>query len=132
MKKIITVDFDETLATSEQGAWHASVLYPVERIIDFVKTEHQNGAELNIVTFRNWESKLEIENFCKKYKIPIKHIVCTEGKNKIPFIQRLRSDLHIDDSVEVCTLCIMANIEVLLVDWGQEKFNTTAKFIPKI
>ena len=50
----------------------------------------------------------------------------------IPFLKKLNSLLHIDDSVEVCTLCIMAGIETLLVDWGQENNNTTARFLPKI
>lgn len=132
MKKTITVDFDETLATSEPGAWTGTNLVPIPRIIEYVKKEHKKGCEINIVTFRNWDNKQEVERFCKTHKIPIRHIVCTEGKNKIPFIQNLRSDLHIDDSVEVCTLCIMAGIEALLVDWGQENFNSTAQFIPKI
>lgn len=132
MKKTITVDFDETLATSETGAWPGVNLVPVQRIIDYVKEQHKKGYEINIVTFRNWNNKSEIETFCKAHKIPVKHIVCTEGKNKVPFIQNLRSDLHIDDSVEVCTLCVMAGIEVLLVDWGQENFNSTAQFLPKI
>ena len=132
MKKTITVDFDETLATSETGAWSGVNLLPVQRIIDYVKRQHKNGCEINIVTFRNWNNKPEIETFCKTHKIPVKHIVCTEGKNKVPFIQNLGSDLHIDDSVEVCTLCVMAGIEVLLVDWEQEKFNSTAQFLSKI
>jgi len=132
MSKIITVDFDETLAETTSSAWGGSGLTPIKRIIDFVKEHHTKGAEIHIVTFRNWDSKKEVENFCRLYKIPVKSIVCTEGKNKVPFIRGLNSKLHIDDSVEVCTLCIMAGIDVLLVDHGQEAHNTTAKWIPKI
>jgi uncharacterized HAD superfamily protein len=132
VKKIITVDFDETLAETKIGAWGGSNLVPVSRIIKFVQKHHTEGSEIHIVTFRKWNDKKEIFDFCKIYKIPIKSITCTEGMNKIPFIKKLNSDLHIDDSVEVCTLCILAKIDVLLVDWGQDKNNTTAKFIPKI
>jgi uncharacterized HAD superfamily protein len=132
MKKIITVDFDETLAETIPSGWGGSGLTPIKRIIDFVKEQHAQGAELHIVTFRDWSNKKEVESFCRLYKIPVRSITCTEGKNKVPFIQKLNSSLHIDDSVEVCTLCIMAGIDVLLVDNGQENFNTTAKFIPKI
>ena len=132
MKRIITVDFDDTLAAEQPTAWGGGSLSPINRIIDFVRDQHSKGAELHIVTFRNWQNKKEVENFCRLHKIPISSIVCTEGKNKVPFIQKLGSKLHVDDSVEVCTLCIMAGIDVLLVDHGQENHNTTAKWIPKI
>ncbi len=132
MKRVITVDFDETLAETTPSAWGGSSLVPVKRIIDFVKEQHTKGAEIHIVTFRNWDNKKEVENFCRLHKIPISSVICTEGKNKVPFIQKLNSKLHVDDSVEVCTLCIMVGIDVLLVDYGQENFNTTAKWIPKI
>lgn len=132
MKKVLTVDFDDTLAVTEGGAWHSGNLVPIPRIIDFVKQKHFEGHEVHVVTFRDWRDKQEVESFCKSHKIPINSIVCTEGTNKVPFLKKLNSSLHIDDSVEVCTLCVMAQIEVLLVDWGQDEHNTTAKFLPKI
>lgn len=132
MRKVITIDFDECLAETELSAWGGSSLVPVERIINFAKQKHKEGYELHIVTFRNIQNKKEVENFCKFHKVPIVSIVCTEGKNKVPFIKQLKSILHVDDSVEVCTLCIMAGIDVLLVDRGQDETNTTAKFIQKI
>jgi hypothetical protein len=132
MKKVITVDFDDTLVVTEDGAWYSTNLVPIPRIIEYIKEEHKKGSELHIVTFRNWQNKKEVESFCKAHQIPVKSIVCTEGTNKVPFLKQLKSELHIDDSVEVCTLCVMAGIEVLLVDWGQDEHNTTAKFLPKI
>lgn len=132
MKKTITCDFDECLAETVLTAWGGTSLVPVQRIIDFAKQKHEESFELHIVTFRNWQNKKDVENFCRLHKIPIVSIVCTEGKNKVPFIKQLNSTLHVDDSVEVCTLCIMAGINVLLVDRGQEETNTTAKFISKI
>ena len=132
MNKVLTVDFDETLAVTQNGAWGGENLVPIPRIVDFVKQKHKEGYEIHIVTFRNWSNKEQVDDFCKGYKIPIKSIVCTEGTNKVPFLKKLNSELHIDDSVEVCTLCVMAQIEVLLVDWGQDEHNTTAKFLQKI
>ena len=130
--KVLTCDFDDTLAVTQNGAWSGETLVPIPRIIDFIKQKHKEGHEIHIVTFRNWQNKKEVESFCKGYQIPAKSIVCTEGTNKIPFLKELNSELHIDDSVEVCTLCVMAQIDVLLVDWGQDEHNTTAKFLPKI
>ena len=132
MKKVITVDFDDTLAVTEEGAWSSTNLVPIPRIIEYIKEHHKKGSEIHVVTFRNWQNKKEVESFCKAHKIPVKSIVCTEGTNKVPFLKQLKSDLHIDDSVEVCTLCVMASIDVLLVDWGQDENNTIAKFLPKI
>jgi hypothetical protein len=132
MKKVITCDFDDTIAVTQNGAWGGENLFPIPRIVDFVKQKHKEGYEIHIVTFRNWSNKEQVNDFCKGYKIPIKSIVCTEGTNKIPFLKELNSELHIDDSVEVCTLCVMAQIDVLLVDWGQDEHNTTAKFLSKI
>jgi hypothetical protein len=132
MKKVITCDFDDTIAATSNGAWGGETLTPVPRVINYLMDQHKKGSEIHIVTFRNWSNKEQVNDFCKGYKIPIKSIVCTEGTNKVPFLKQLKSELHIDDSVEVCTLCIMAKIDVLLVDWGQDKNNTTAKFLPKI
>jgi uncharacterized HAD superfamily protein len=131
-KSVCTVDFDDTLAATSTSGWGGTSLSPIDRIIDFVKEQHSKGVSIHIVTFRNWDSKKEVELFCRTHKVPVSSIVCTEGKNKVPFIKKLSSRLHIDDSVEVCTLCIMAGIDVLLVDHGQENHNTTAKWIPKI
>lgn len=131
-KKVLTCDFDDTLAVTENGAWGGETLVPIPRVINYILDKHKSGSEIHIVTFRNWQNKKEVESFCKAHKIPVKSIVCTEGTNKVPFLKQLKSELHIDDSVEVCTLCIMAEIDVLLVDWGQDEHNTTAKFIPKI
>jgi hypothetical protein len=39
MSKVITVDFDETLAVTSSTAWGGSTLIPVERIVNFVKSK---------------------------------------------------------------------------------------------
>ena len=128
----MTVDFDDTLAVTTSTAWGGTRLMAVERIVDFVKSKISEGFEVHIVTFRSEKDKQEIIDFCKGYGIKVKHIVCTAGKNKTEFVKILKSSLHIDDHVETCTLLTMAGIEVLLVDWGQDEHNTTAKFFNKI
>ena len=132
MSKVITVDFDDTLAVTSSTAWGGITLLPVERIVNFVKSKIDSGFHVYIVTFRNWDNKKEIVDFCNRHRINIKDVVCTEGKTKTEFIKQLNSSLHIDDHIETCTLCTMAGIEVLLVNWGQDEHNTTAKFFNKI
>lgn len=132
MPKILTCDFDDTLAVTTATAWGGTTLTPVERVINFVKSKIDSGFEVYIVTFRNWDNKKEVVDFCKGYGIKIKDVVCTEGKNKTEFVKQLNSSLHIDDHIETCTLLTMAGIEVLLVDWGQEENNLMAQFFNKI
>jgi uncharacterized HAD superfamily protein len=132
MSKVITVDFDETLAVTSSTAWGGTTLLPVERIVDFVKSKIDSGFHVYIVTFRNWDNKKEIVDFCNRHRINIKDVVCTEGKTKTEFVKKLNSSLHIDDHIETCTLLTMAGIEVLLVDWGQEDKNLMAQFFNKI
>lgn len=132
MNKVLTVDFDDTLAVTTATAWGGSTLTPVERVINFVKSKIDSGFEVYIVTFRNHNNKKEVVDFCKGYDIKIKDVVCTEGKNKTEFVKRLNSSLHIDDHIETCTLLTMAGIEVLLVDWSQEEKNLMAQFFNKI
>jgi len=132
MNKVLTVDFDDTLAATTFTAWGGTALSPIKRIVDFVNEKIGEGFEVHIVTFRNHSNKKEVVDFCKGYGIKIKSVVCTEGKTKTEFIKRLNSSLHIDDHVETCTLLTMAGIEVLLVDHGQDEHNTTAKFFNKI
>jgi len=82
MSKVITVDFDETLAVTWLTAWGGTTLLPVERIVNFVKSKIDSGFHVYIVTFRNRENKKEVVDFCNLHRINIKDVVCTEGKTK--------------------------------------------------
>lgn len=132
MSKVITVDFDDTLAITTSTAWGGTRLMPVERVVNFVKLKINEGFKVVIVSFRSNKDKQEIIDFCKFNQIEIIGVICTAGETKTEFIKQLNSSLHIDDHVETCTLCTMAGIEVLLVDWDQDEQNTTAKFFNKI
>jgi hypothetical protein len=132
MKKIFTVDFDDTLAVTTTSGWGGTSLQPIQRILNFVREKIQDGWEAHIVSFRSEKDKQEMFDFVKGYKLPVRSIVCTGSRNKTPFLKSLGSKLHIDDDVSVCTLAFMAGIECLLVDHGQDDTNEMAKLFPKI
>ena len=131
-EKIMTVDFDSTLAETVSTGWGGTSLQPIQRILDFVREKASSGWAVHVVTFRSEDDKQEVTDFIKGYKLPVYFVHCTDGKNKTPFLKKLGSKLHIDDSVEVCVLAFMAGIECLLVDHGQDDTNEMAKLFPKI
>lgn len=130
--RIITCDFDDTLAANVQTAWGGLTLFPISRVIQFVQHKISEGAEVHIVSFRQPAHRREIVEFCLNHSIQFKSIVCTGGMDKTPHLTRLGSTLHIDDCVETCTLAVMAGIPVLLVDMGQEETNCMAREFPKL
>ena len=138
MNKVITVDFDDTLfedpAYKIGNLWAATgtSAEPIVRIHDFVREKAKEGFEIHVITFRAKRHIPECHDLIKLYDLPIKSVVSTEGKNKVPFIKELNSTLHIDDSVEVCVLARQAGINVLMVDMNQEDYNSTACLFDKI
>ena len=133
MKKILTVDFDDTLATTIISGWGGTSLKPIPRIMNFVFDKVRSGEwEAHIVSFRSEDDKQEMIDFVKGYKLPITSITCTNSKNKTPFLKKLGSKLHLDDDVSVCTLAYMAGIDCLLVDHGQGDTNSMANLFDKI
>lgn len=138
MKKVITVDWDDTLfedpAYEQNGLWISPGVKaePIVRVHNFIKEKNKEGYEIYVVSFRNPELESEMRDLIYLYDLPIKSIVCTSGKNKTPTILNLRSTLHIDDNVEVLVLAKMAGVNCLLVDWNQDDVNCTAKEFEKI
>ena len=131
MKKVMTVDFDDTLATTITSGWGGTSLKPISRVMNFVFDKVRSGEwEAHIVSFRSEQDKQEMIDFVKGYKLPVKSIVCTNSKNKTPFLKKLGSQLHVDDHVEVCMLAELAGIDTLLVDHGQT--NSSAGLFKKI
>jgi FMN phosphatase YigB (HAD superfamily) len=136
--KTCTFDFDDCLfedpAYEQGGLWVSSGLgpEPITRVHDFLRQKHTEGYEIHIVTFRKKEHLAEVKHLINLYELPIKSVVCTEGKAKTSFIKELGSSLHVDDSVEVCILAEQAGINALLVDWGQQDINSTASLLKKI
>lgn len=138
MRQTLTVDFDDTLFQDpayEQGGLFIPTGMgpePIVRVHDFIRQKSVEGFDIHIVTFRNKEHLREVKHLIGIYELPIKSVICTEGKTKTPFLLELKSTLHIDDSVEVCILAEQAGIPTLLVDWNQQDINSTATLLKKI
>lgn len=131
--KIITVDFDDTLATTQMTGWGGTTLVPIQRVIDYVKKKSNEGVKLYIVTFRKSKDKPEVERFIKQHKIPILDIICTNRESKTPYVKKLNSTLHIDDDIFTLIKLELAGIDTLLVDWEDQRYdNSTAKLFKKI
>ena len=137
-KQVITCDWDDTCfqdPSYEQGGLFIPTGMgpePVVRVHDFIRQKAKEGFDIHVVTFRNKEHLGEVKHLISMYELPIKSIVCTEGKTKTPFLIELKSVLHIDDSVEVCILAEQAGIKALLVDWNQQDINSTAALLDRI
>ena len=130
--KVLTVDFDDTLAATVTSGWGGTSLQPIQKILDFVQKKAKEGWAVHIVSFRSEKDRQEMVDFVKGYKLPITSITCTNSKNKTPFLKKLGSKLHLDDDVSVCTLAYMAGIDCLLVDHGQGDTNSMANLFDKI
>jgi ATP-dependent RNA circularization protein (DNA/RNA ligase family) len=137
MKKVITVDFDETLAKTStvwNGWMHLGegVLEPIPEIFDIVFKRAEEGYEIVIVTFRQDKDIQEVKNFVKEYQLPISKIINTCGKPKLPFLKKLHSILHIDDDLGTVLNAEKAGINAILVDDGKHEKNSSAELVDKI
>jgi hypothetical protein len=137
-KRICSVDWDDTLfedPSYQIGSLWASTgaqAEPIKRVHDFIREKAKEGYEIHVVTAREEKDVPECWELIKLYNLPIKSVVAVGGMKKTPALLSLGSSLHIDDNVEVCALARQAGIKVLLVDWGQEDVNNTAKLFLKI
>ena len=61
MKKILTVDFDESLAMTVTSGWGGISLRPISRVMNFVFDKVRSGEwEAHIVSFRSEKDKQEM------------------------------------------------------------------------
>ena len=95
-KRVVTIDFDETLATEMNTGWGKS-LVPYQAILDLIEKEHRQGSEIHIVSFRSEKDRAEMEHFVRLHRLPIKSVICTNLKSKTPHLISLGSELHVDD-----------------------------------
>jgi FMN phosphatase YigB (HAD superfamily) len=137
-KQVVTFDWDDCLF--EDPAYQIGSLWaptgmgpePITRVHELLRKKYEEGFEIHVVTFRKKEHLGEVKHLIGLYELPIKSVVCTEGKSKTLFLKELESTLHVDDSVEVCILAEQAGIKALLVDWKQEDINSTASLLDRI
>lgn len=116
MKRVITVDYDDTLVVrypTAYGGYSSHILPSVE---DLVRKESNSGTDVYIVSFRADKDKAEMERMVMVNKLPIKGIICTNMTPKLPFLKKLNSKLHIDDDLHTCDQAKKAGIAAILID----------------
>lgn len=120
VKRVITVDFDETLAKTH-GVWdgikhlEGGTLTPIEEIFEIVFDKANQGYDVWIVSFRSWEHMDEVQDFVVKHNLPITGMIATKGEPKLPHLHKLGSTLHIDDNVETIVEAFENGIHGILV-----------------
>ena len=118
--KVITIDFDKTLAYYvESGNYGGRSLEVFDRVYDIFK-RYQDTKDIYIVTFRSKSLVKEVSDFLNSVKLYPKHIYYTNNFSKTPIIKKLESDIHFDDIPEVLidivdkklkTIPVLVNIE---------------------
>ena len=118
MAKLVTFDFDDTLTMprwdEEEELWMTG-LEPNKKTISALKKFASKGYEVKIVTSRHGTSdhKRAIATFVRKYGLPIKDIIFTNGKWKADTLDKIGSILHYDDDKEEITRIQAKGIKVV-------------------
>jgi len=116
MKKVITVDYDDTLVVRYPTAYGGYSSHIVPKIEQIIRNESAKGTDIYIVSFRAEKDKAEMERMVTINKLPIKGIICTNMTPKLPFLKKLNSRLHIDDDFYTCEEAEKACIAAIFVD----------------
>lgn len=103
--RVVSFDFDSTLTkphwSDSDELWVAAD--PREEDapnwdnIALMRKFAEQGFEIIIVTSRSEGQRGEVGEFVKKYKLPVKEIICTNGRDKGPILQQLGVEAHHDD-----------------------------------
>jgi hydroxymethylpyrimidine pyrophosphatase-like HAD family hydrolase len=118
MAKLVTFDFDDTLTMprwdEEEELWMGGT-EPNKKTISAMKKFASKGYEVKIVTSRHGTSdhKRAIATFVRKYGLPIKDIIFTNGKWKADTLDKIGSILHYDDDKEEITRIKAKGIKVV-------------------
>jgi len=129
--KIIGLDFDQTILLqgklvrpeiddprtriiAPNGLWVEEET-PNLPIIKLIQQLISHGKEVHIVTYRTHAWAEECYDFCKRYEINIKGVHATAGNSKIPFLEKIHANCHIDDDLNVCTSLLYTNIVPIIV-----------------
>ena len=118
MAKLVTFDFDDTLTMprwdEEEELWMGGT-EPNKKTISAMKKFASKGYEVKIVTSRHGTSdhKRAIATFARKYGLPVKDIIFTNGKWKADTLDKIGSILHYDDDKEEITRIKAKGIKVV-------------------
>ena len=120
MKKLITIDFDDTLCFDND------INKPNQKLIDYIFKMHDKDYRFLIVTARNREynnlyAKTDIYDFLEKYNLPITKVVYTNGNLKGKTLKGLKSVLHIDNDLEQIDSCKEAGVKTFYVKYPLKK-----------
>ena len=120
MKKLITIDFDDTLCFDND------IDKPNQKLLDYIFKMHDKGYRFLIVTARNREynnfyAKTDIYDFLEKYNLPITKVVYTNGNLKGKTLKSLKSVFHIDNDLEQIDSCKKAGVETFYVKYPLKK-----------
>jgi hypothetical protein len=69
-----------------------------KEVINILKNEVQKGNKAIIVSTSLENEKSKIEQFLKKYNLPISQIYCTNGEDKVFTLKELGVNRHYDDN----------------------------------
>lgn len=102
MKKIITIDFHDTLCFYDA----VEDYYDNKILVKFIKSLPEDSFEAIIVTAGNkTQHGKDILDFIKRNNLKIKSIHYTNGAMKGPLLKKLKSSLHIDNDLEQLESC---------------------------
>jgi len=112
MKKLITIDFDDTLC------YYNEISKPNKKLIKLIKTLSAKNYLFYIVTARSKEydnifSSLKIDKFIEEYSLPIEKVVYTDGEMKGKTLKKLKSRLHIDNDLDQIKSCKESGIKTI-------------------
>ena len=111
---------DDTLTLphydEEEELW-TSGLEPNKKTISALKKFASKGYEVKIVTSRHGtgKHKKDVATFAKKYNLPIKDIIFTNGKDKVHTLLRIKSVLHYDDDPHELSLIKSKGIKTIQI-----------------
>lgn len=130
-RKNISVDLDQTLIYTElpDGEWIKKGicnLQPIKEVLGYLCERSLRNYDIHLISFRGEDDREEVQSFIQKYNIPIKSITLTNGSDKTPIMLSLRSELHIDDRIDILQKAQEKNIQGLLVCGGQHENNPDA------
>ena len=120
MAKLVTFDFDDTLTMprwdEDEELWMSGT-EPNRKTISAMKKFASKGYEVKIVTSRHGTGnhKKDVATFAKKYNLPVKDIIFTNGKDKVHTLLRIGSALHYDDDLHELSLIKNKGIKTIHV-----------------
>lgn len=122
-RPVISYDFDGTL---HSGVYHGTVhpladpdlWTPKQSMIDSLINDAKDH-DIYIVTARTGDingNNPWVTNFVKEHKLPVKQIICTDDRPKLPYLKKINSIKHYDDNPDLVRQLKGSGIQLVLVN----------------